>query len=155
MIGFTEKHRAREVLQELQRLRFDWCAELNNAIAVEVEKDSRLRLLYGDLLDPGAGWEEASPWRPILNAIVPLPHIPPPSRREGSWVNAESSAGLGDFTLDRDFVRNAAALLRPGRSAILAILHEWMSALNVLSGYSPLVLHTQIVRSGGASEIFL
>ena len=44
MIGFAEKHRAVEVLSQLQRLKFDWSADLRNAVAVEVEKDGRFRL---------------------------------------------------------------------------------------------------------------
>ena len=52
MIGFSEKRRALEVLQQLQRLKFGWCDDLNNAVAVEVERDGRLRLLHSHLLDP-------------------------------------------------------------------------------------------------------
>lgn len=52
MIGFVDKHRAIEVLSQLQRLKFDWCADLQNAIAVEVERDGRLRVHHSQLLDP-------------------------------------------------------------------------------------------------------
>lgn len=59
-IGFSEKHRALEVLPQLQRLKFECCADLSEAVAVEVEKDGRLRLVHSDLLDPAAGWEGTS-----------------------------------------------------------------------------------------------
>ncbi len=157
MIGFSEKHRALEVLPQLQRLNFEWCADLNNAVAVEVEKDGRLRLLHSDLLDPAAGWEGASQWKAILSAIVPLPHTPPSSKpqlaSEVSSINAAGSGWLKDFSLDQDFVRNAAALLRAGNSAIFATLREWKPAMTVLSGYSHLVLHTRIVRSVDSAAI--
>jgi uncharacterized membrane protein len=156
VIGFSEKHRALEVLPQLQRLKFDWCADLNDAVAVEVEKDGRLRLLHSDLLDPRAGWQGASQWKAILSAIVPLPHLPASSKQilvsEVRSINADSSAWLKDFALDRNFVRDAAALLRPGNSAIFVTLREWKPALAVLSGYSPIVLHTAVTHGGHSTE---
>jgi uncharacterized membrane protein len=151
MIGFSEKLRALEVLPQLQRLKFEWCADLNNAVAVEVERDGRLRLLHSDLLDPAAGWGDASRWKAILGAIVPMPHVPASSQRlvisEVRSINAEGSSWLKDPSLDQEFVRDAAALLRPGSSAILAMFGEWKPALAVLSGYSHLVLHTRLDRA--------
>lgn len=150
MIGFPEKHRALEVLPQLQRLKFVWCTDLDNAVAVEVERDGRLRLLHSHLLDPSGDWEDASQWKAVLNAIVPLPHTPALSKRnvasEVSSVNADGNGWLKSLSFDQDFVRNAAALLLPGCSAILATLQEWKSALTVLSGYSPFVLHTRILN---------
>jgi uncharacterized membrane protein len=157
MIGFSEKQRAVEVLPQLQRLKFEWCTHLSNAVAVEIEKDGRLRLVHSDLLDPATGWEDVSHWKAILSAIVPLPHIPPSSKREliseVRSINAEGGAWLKDFSLDPEFVRDAAALLRPGSSAILAILEKWKPALAVLSGYSCLVLHTRIVRAEDSTGV--
>ena len=65
----------------------------------------------------------------------------------------KAASGCKDFSLDQDFVRNAAALLRPGNSAILATLQKWKPALTVLSGYSPLVLHTRILRGEDSNGI--
>jgi uncharacterized membrane protein len=151
VIGFSEKHRALEVLPQLQRLKFEWCDDMDDAVAVEVEKDGRLRLLHSDLLDPAAGWEGASHWKALLSAIVPLPHVPAAGKRavvsEVRSINAEGNAWREDFALDQNFLRDAAALLRPGNSAIFATLGEWEPALTVLSGYSPFVLHTTIAPS--------
>jgi len=146
MIGFTEKLRAVEVLPQLQRLTFDWSADLRTAIAVEVEKDNRLRLHHSQLLDPASGMDEALQWKVILNAIIPLPHVLPESTAhtasQVSFINAEGRSWLRRVSLDREFIRNAAAVLCPGNSAILAILHDAQSAVKVLSGYSQVVLHT-------------
>jgi uncharacterized membrane protein len=147
MIGFVEKHRAVEVLPQLQRLKFDWCADLQNAVAVEIEKDGRLRLHHSQLLDPAVG-SSMPQWKAILSAIVPLPHIPPSSTAETivevRTINAEGKSWLKGTSLDPGFIRDAAALLRPGNSAILAIIRESRSARTVLSGYSYIVLHTSI-----------
>lgn len=150
MIGFTDKLRAVEVLSQLQRLKFNWSADLRTAVAVEVEKDGKLRLHHSQLLDPASGLDDAIQWKTILNAIVPLPHMPPESTAEIAFhvrrINAEGDKWLKGASLDQDFIRNAAALLRPGNSAVFAILREVQTALPVLSGYSQIVLHTSFVR---------
>ena len=150
MIAFAEKLRAVEVLPQLQRLTFEWSEDLQTAVAVEVEKDGKLRLHHSQLLDPASGLDDVIRWEAILNAIIPLPHIPSHSTAETArqvrLINAKGSNWLKGLSLDGDFLRNAAALLRPGNSAILAILHESKPALAVLSGYSQMVLHTSLER---------
>jgi uncharacterized membrane protein len=155
MIGFADKHRAVEVLTQLQRLQFDWCHDLQNAVAVEIERDGRLRLHHSQLLDPATG-SNVPEWKAILSAIVPLPHIPKSSTVETAvevrTINAEGNKWLKGLSLDRDFIRNAAALLCPGNSAILAIVHESQAALAVLLGFSPIVLHTSALGLRGGIE---
>ena len=129
MIGFTEKLRAIEVLPQLQRLQFDWTSDLRTAIAIEVEKDGKLRLHYSQLLDPAGDLDDVLQWKAILNAIIPLPHVPPDSASETAFqfrrINAEGRKWLKDIALDRDFLRNAAALLRPGNSAIFVLFRSF------------------------------
>lgn len=148
MVAFAEKHRASEVLPQLQRLQFDWSPDLQSAVAVEVEKDGRLRMMQSQLLDPVAASEDAPQWKELLSAIVPLPHIPPSSTAEVisqvRTINVGGSTWLKNKSLDQDFVRNAAALFRPGNSAILAMVQDWRPALQVLSEYSQIVLHTGV-----------
>jgi uncharacterized membrane protein len=147
MMGFTERHRASEVLPQLQRLTFDWSTDLRNAVAVEIERDGRLRLHQSQLLDPAVTPEMLS-WKAILSAIVPLPHTPSSSRAETlaevRAINEETGRWLKAISSDRDFARNAAALLCPGNSAIFAIVGQAQSALAFLGGYSHFVLHTAV-----------
>lgn len=150
MIGFADHLRAVEVLPQLQRLKFDWSADLRTAVAVQVEKDGRLRLHHSQILDPAYDLDEAFRWKAILNAIVPLPHMPPQSTPETAFhvhkINAEGSNWLRGKSFNDNFIRDAAAVLRPGNSAILAIFREANSALPVLTGYSPIVLHVSLAR---------
>jgi uncharacterized membrane protein len=147
MIGFADKHRAIEVLPQLQRLKFDWCADMQNAIAVEVETDGRLRLHHSQLLDPASG-SDALQWKAILSTIVPMPHTLASSSSssiaEARAINSGGGKWLKGELLDANFLRDAAALLRPGHSAILAIIRETRPALPVLLGYSYVVLRTHI-----------
>jgi uncharacterized membrane protein len=150
VMGFGDKHRALEVLPQLQRLRFPWSSNLCNAIAVEVEQDGRLRVMHSQMLDPASGVDDLMRWKALLSAIVPLPHAPVSSTPEVSFefrgINSAASDWLKDPSLDKDFVRNVAALLQPGNSAIFALIQDWQSAAPVLSGYSHLVLHTTTVE---------
>lgn len=149
VMGFRDKHRALEVLPQLQRLRFPWSSELHNAIAVEVETDGRLKVTHSHLLDPSSGVDGGLRWKALLSAIVPLPHAPVSSRPEisveFSGVNSAASHWLKSLSLDQDFMRNVAAVLQPENSAIFGIIQDWQSAAPVLSGYSHLVLHTATV----------
>jgi hypothetical protein len=63
MIAFAEKLRAIEVLPQLQRLKFDWSADLRTAVAVEVENDGKLRLHHSQLLDPVSGLDDTLQWK--------------------------------------------------------------------------------------------
>jgi uncharacterized membrane protein len=99
------------------------------------------------LLDPTYG-SQLPEWKAILSAIVPLPHVSQSSTAgtvvEVRAINAEGSNWLKIASLDHDFIRDAAALLRPGNSAILAMIREPQAALAVLSGYSYIILRTSI-----------
>jgi uncharacterized membrane protein len=150
MIGFAEKHRAVEVLPQLQRLTFDWSADLQSAVAVEIERDGRLRLHHSQILGH-TNCSGVAQWKAILGAIVPLPHISPLSSHDAATefrtINADGSRWLKVAPIDSDFIRNASALLRPGNSAIFTMMRESSSALAVLSGYSYIVLRASIELS--------
>ncbi|MGB8888632.1 MAG: hypothetical protein WCC87_18020 [Candidatus Korobacteraceae bacterium] len=149
VMAFGDKHRALEVLPQLQRLKFPWSSDLSNAVAVEVEPDGRLRVMHSHMLDPSSGVDDVMRWKALLSAIVPLPHAPRASAPEVSFefrgINSAASAWMKDSSLDQDFVRNVAAVLQPGNSAIFAMIQDWQLAEPVLSGYSHLVLHTTTV----------
>lgn len=153
MIGFADKHRAAEVLSQLQRLKFDWASDLRNGVAVEVEADGRLRMLQSHLLDPAAKAEDDFEWEALLSALVPQPHSRKTSHdspgASGNTINIQGQSWLKNLALDLGFTRDAAALLRPGNSAILATIHDWRSAMELLSGYSAVVLHTTVFQPKG------
>ena len=104
VMGFGEKHRALEVLPQLQRLRFPWSSNLYNAIAVEVEQDGRLRMMHSQMLDPAGGVDDLMRWKALLSAIVPLPHAPvsstPEVKHEFRGINSAANDWLKDPSLD-------------------------------------------------------
>ena len=82
MIGFADKLRAVEVLPQLQRLKFNWSADLQAAVAVEVENDGRLRLHHNQLLDPAFGSDDVLRWKAVLQALQEEPQV----RSGSAWL---------------------------------------------------------------------
>jgi uncharacterized membrane protein len=133
IIGFAEKHRALEVLSQLQGLPGEWSEDLQNAVAVEVERGGGLKLFHGLLLECETSMDDATVWKGILSAILPPPY----------WAGGSSSSPA-QLDLNSEFIRDAAALLRPGNSVLLAIIHDSKAMLPVVSRYSRFILHTQL-----------
>jgi uncharacterized membrane protein len=140
IIGFTEKHRALEVLPQLQRLHFDWTGDLQNAVAVEVERDGGLKLFLGLSLDSETSTECTARWRSILGAILP-PHY---WSYQAPGIVPEGNGRPPQPSLDQEFIRDAAALLQPGNSMLLALVRDGKAMLPVVSGYSRFPLHTRL-----------
>lgn len=148
--GFSDQHRAEEVLAQLRRLEFGWVADLENAVAVEVDAQGRLNVHYSLVLDPAFA-DSAPAWRALLVAIQP-PGVPrrSASRESGSEsraVNAEASVWRRELMANPPFLRDLSAVLRPGDSAIFTVLGEADPAVRVLRGYSSVLLRTPLTEA--------
>jgi len=150
VMGFTDRYRAEEVLGQLRRLEFNWAADFENAVAVEVDARCRLRLRHSLVLDPNFA-DSAPAWKALLGAIQP-PAAPLQSAfREGSSesqaLNAEASRWRRALMADPTFVRDLGSVLRPGDSAIFAVLSDADAAVRVLRGYGSVLLRTSLTEA--------
>ena len=150
VMGFSDRYRAEEVLGQLRRLDFGWTADLENAVAVEVDARGRLRLRHSLVLDPAFA-DSAPAWRGLLGAVQP-PAAPlqPPSKKDASEsqaLNAEASLWRHALMVTPEFLRDLSAVLRPGESAIFAVLSDADAAVPVLRGYSIVVLRTSLTEA--------
>ncbi len=150
VVGFNDQHRAEEVLAQLRRLEFDWAAELENAVAVEIDAHGRLSLRHSLVLDPAFA-DSAPAWRALLGAIQPpAPRLQPTSREslsESRAVNAEASVWRRELMANPPFLRDLSAVLRPGDSVIFTVLEEADAAVRVLRGYSSVLLRTPLTEA--------
>ena len=150
VLGFSDRHRAEEVLGQLRRLDFSWATDLENAVAVEVDARGRLRLLHSLVLDPAFA-DSAPAWTALLVAIQP-PAAPLRSdsrehARESQAVNAETSLWQRELMANANFLRDLGAVLGSGDSAIFAVLSDADAAVRVLRGYSSVLLRTSLTEA--------
>jgi uncharacterized membrane protein len=150
VMGFSDRYRAEEVLSQLRRLDFTWAADLENAVAAEVDTRGQLRFRHSQVLDPAFG-DSAPAWRALLGAIqAPVIRLQPPAREsagDSQALNAEALLWRRALAADPEFLRDLGALLRPGDSAILAVLTEGEAAVRVLRGYSNILLRTSLTEA--------
>jgi len=149
-MGFSDRYRAEEVLGQLRRLEFSWAADLENAVAAEVDFRGQLRFRHSLALDPAFG-DSAPAWRALLGAIQP-PAAPvraaaTESATDSQALNAEASWWRKALMADSGFLRDLGAVLRPGYSAILAVLSHADAAIPVLRGYSGLLMRTSLAEA--------
>jgi hypothetical protein len=112
---------------------------------VEVESDGRLKLFQGVILDAAPGKEAFAQWESLLGVLRPVSHRAlTGSPAKVDERHAQAVLWFDHFSLNQEFVRNAAALLSPDSSAVMAIIDGDEDALGILGGYSRFVLHTQI-----------
>jgi uncharacterized membrane protein len=153
-MGFTDRYRAAEVLGQLRQLEFGWAADFDGAVAVEVDARGRLRLSHSRVLDPDFA-DSAPAWRALLGAIQPRAAASRPSNArdtvsERQGVNAEAQKWRREFMANSAFLRDLGAVLRPGDSAIFAVLGDADAAVRVLRGYSNVLLHTSLTEAQAA-----
>jgi uncharacterized membrane protein len=148
IMGFSDRHRALEVLPQLRRLHFEWSDDLRDAVAVEVDGNGRFRLFQGLLLDSMSSAHDTAKWRALLNAIVPFPvaSASDPAYTIGHMeeLTVHVDRWLRQISFDYEFLSDAAALLRPGSSALMAVVQNGRDTVSVMSGFSHFVLHTPL-----------
>jgi uncharacterized membrane protein len=138
VVGFHGKHRAAEVLDELQRLNDDWTIELQDGVAAYRRDNGKLRIEAS--LNPtekeGAGLGGALGL--IAGAILAAPFTAGASAAVAAGAVAASAATAGTvgavlggedaydwkgrFGISDDFVRQVGGMIQPGDSAVFALL---------------------------------
>ena len=150
VMGFTDRYRAEEVLGQLRRLEFSWATDLENAVAVEVDGRGRLRVRHSLILDPAFA-DSAQAWRALLGAIqpeaAPLHSVSKEGDGESQPPNAEASLWRHALMANPEFLRDLSAVLRPGDSAIFAVLSDADTALQLLRGYSRVLLRASLTEA--------
>ena len=148
VLGFSDRYRAEEVLGQLRRLDFSWAPELENAVAVEVDSRGRLRLRHSVDVDPAFA-DSAPAWRALLVAVqppaAPLQSVSRERASESKALSAEASLWQRALMANNPaFLRDLGAVLRPGDSAIFAVVTDADAAVRVLRGYSSILLRTTL-----------
>jgi uncharacterized membrane protein len=154
-VGFHGKHRAAEVLDELQRLDEDWVIDLQDGVAAYRRENGKLRIEQS--LNPtgkeGAGW--GATLGVMVGAILAAPFTAGASTAVAAAAigsNAVAAGALGavfggddatdwkeQFGVTDEYVQQVGGMIQPGDSAVFALLRS----------YDPTQVAAHFARYGG------
>src|SRR5262245_27968168 len=136
VVGFEGKHRASEVLSQLQELQEDWVLELDDAVAAYRTDDGRLRIdqsvqpttkeggAMGGVVGAMIGALIAAPFTGGASVAAAATAVGATAAGMGAVGAAAGSADAGDYKdvygISDQFVKDVGGLIQPGNSAVFA-----------------------------------
>jgi uncharacterized membrane protein len=168
VIGFDGKHRAAEVLGQLEAMNATWTIDLKDAVAVYRTDDGRLRV-DGSVQ---ATTKEGAAWGAILGgmlgAVVMAPFTAGASTAAaaaaigtgavslgvtGAAFGADDAASWKDATgISDDFVKQVGGMVQPGHSAVfvLARASDPKAVAEQFRGYGGTILRTTLSQDAAS-----
>jgi uncharacterized membrane protein len=136
VVGFQGKHRALEVLGQLQDLQDEWTLELDDAVAAYRTDDGRLRIdqsvnpttkegaAFGGLIGAMLGGLIAAPFTGGASVAAAATLIGTNAVGVGMLGAAAGADDAGSwkeqYGISDDFVKQVGGLIKPGNSAVFA-----------------------------------
>jgi len=162
VVGFKkDMYRASEVLNTLQDMNDSWVVDLRDAVAVYRDYSDRLRVDQSYQMTTGEGAAWGGLLGATLGAVLAIPFTGGASAAAAAALAAGSVSGaaLGatagaidaetwkeDYGISEDFVQQVGTMIRPGDSAIFALIRvidpELVAAQ--FKGYGGTVLRTTL-----------
>jgi len=163
VVGFPGKHRAAEVLGQLQQMNEQWTINLDDAVAVYRTDDGRLRVdqsvqpttaeggAMGGLLGALLGGLLAAPFTMGVSAAATAAAVGAGAIGFGTIGAAMGSVDAEDwkneYGVSEDFVRQVGGVVQPGTSAVFALIRTQEDPVVLaqrFSGYGGTVLRTSL-----------
>ena len=137
-VGFHGKHRAAEVLDELQRLDEDWVIDLQDGVAAYRRDNGKLRIEQS--LNPtgkeGTGW--GATLGVLVGAMLAAPFTAGASVAAAAAAIGTNAAAVGvlgaavggddaadwkeEFGVSDEYVQQVGGMIQPGDSAVFALI---------------------------------
>lgn len=168
VVGFKGKHRASEVLDQLQELHEDWVLELDDAVAAYRTDDGRLRTdqsvnpttkeggAMGGIIGAMLGALIAAPFTAGASAAIAASAIGASAVGAGALgaaAGADDAASFKDaYGVSDDFVKEVGGLIEPGDSAVFAEIRaaDPQVVADRFRGYGGTVLRTTLSPAAAA-----
>lgn len=159
---FRDEYRAPEVLNELRRRDWDWVADLDDALAVTLNRKGKVKVQLSIDLSNKRAVASARMWGSLLAATLIAPWTDAMTEAaaqlklaSGALSNAgqnseaitpKASWWKESLKLDDDFLRDAGAIIAEGNSAVFILLktRDPQTALKQLRDYGGTVLRTSL-----------
>jgi len=162
VVGFHGKHRASEVLGQLEQLTYDWALDLKDAVAAYRTDDGRLRVDqsvqpttkegagYGAFIGAMIGAILAAPFTGGLSAAAAATTLGVGAATVGTVGGAFGADDAATFKeqygISDDFVKEVGGMIAPGDSAVFAVVRggnpEQMA--EKFRGYGGTILKTSL-----------
>jgi uncharacterized membrane protein len=168
VVGFPGKHRATEVLDQLQQLNEEWVIDLVDGVAAYRREDGKLRIeqsvnatgkegaVMGGSLGLLVGALLVAPFTGGLSAAAAAGAVGTNAAMVGS-IGAAMAADdavdwKGRFGISEDFVKEVGGMIQPGNSAVFALLStsDPDRAAKRFAGYGGTVLRTTLSPDAAA-----
>lgn len=165
VVGFKQDmYRASEVLNRLTSMNDNWVVDLRDAVAVYRDYEGKLRIdsSYQMTTGEGAGWGLF--WGAMIGALIAIPFT---AGASGAALAGGLAAGAGaggivgatggaldaewwknEFGIPEEFARGIGGMVKPGDSAILALLRtaDPVAVAEQFRGYGGTVLRTTLTK---------
>jgi len=172
VVGFHGKHRAAEVLDQLQRLEDDWVIALDDGVAAYRRDNGKLRVEQSLNLTGKQGGTLGATLGILVGGLLAAPFTAGASAGAAAAAIGSSAVAVGSigavagaddavdwkdrFGISDEFVRQVGGMIQPGDSAIFALLrtNERDVAAKYFSQSGGKVLYTTLspVKEAGLQE---
>jgi len=162
VVGFHGKHRASEVLGQLEQLTYDWSLQMKDAVAAYRTDDGRLRVDqsvqpttkegagYGAFIGGIIGALLAAPFTGGLSAAAAAATLGVGAATAGTIGGAigaeDADTFKREYGISDDFVKEVGGMIQPGDSAVFAVIRggnaEQMAER--FRGYGGTILRTSL-----------
>jgi uncharacterized membrane protein len=162
VVGFHGKHRAAEVLDQLQQLNEEWTIDLEDGVAAYRRDNGKLRVeeSLNFTGKEGAGFGGAM--GAIFGALLAAPFTAGASTAVAAAAIGSNAAAVGTmgaalgaddaidwkerFGISDDFVSQVGGMIQPGDSAVFALLRssDPEKAAKYFTGYGGTILRTTL-----------
>ena len=138
VVGFHGKHRAAEVLDQLQQLDADWVIDLDDGVAAYRRDNGKLRVEQSLNLTGKQGGTLGATLGLLVGGLLAAPFTGGASAGAAATAIGSSAVAMGSvgaifgstdaidwkerFGISDDFVKEVGGMIQPGDSAIFALL---------------------------------
>jgi uncharacterized membrane protein len=162
VVGFHGKHRAGEVLDQLERLNEEWAIDLEDGVAAYRRDNGKFRVEeslnltgkegagFGGILGLMVGALLAAPFTAGASAAAAAAAVGTGAVTGGSFGAAMGAADAIDwkerFGISDDFVKQVGGMIQPGDSAVFALLRAGNpeQVANYFARYGGTILRTTL-----------
>ena len=162
VVGFQGRHRASEVLGQLQDLQENWALELDDAVAAYRTDDGRLRIDQSVNPTGKEGGAMGGVIGAMLGALLAAPFTGGASVAAAATAIGASAVGAGtlgaaagaddamsfkdQYGISDDFVKDVGGLIQPGDSAVFAEIrtNDPQAIAERFRGYGGKILRTTL-----------